>query len=1213
MLGKLRYMGLDVRRLHSDRAGEFTANQVRKWTEDQGIFRTFTDGDGWKSNGRVESEIAVLKRGIKTLLNSAGLADNYWPLAARHFAERRWRQQLTAMNYPVPPLKVFGSKAWAKVKRWEDRSNAWRKARKEVMILGPDATMSSSSQGYYVEDQGGKFFHSADLVEGAEPPQDDEDEEIREEMFPEIEEEGRPPRRLRRKTESESAQLRRMKVEEELVEGRALERGEFQRLQDLEEGWEPVYKVAKELVTENMRLEQELRRMDSLQREEDMEEALEVADQGEVFLQTRTIPLSEVRRDLSKWREAIQEEYGSLTQTGALRPIDAEEAERLRKMAEENHLPYDRLPGKAVFTRKAPSGKYKCRGVACGNYMASRPASETYAGGIDATQVRSILCSAVQNRWAIAGTDIKCAFLQVPTGRKKDVIVIQPPAVFHEAGVVTPQELWHVDGNIYGLTTSPRDWANHRDSTFQSFTWQSDGVPCGLERTKEENLWKLRKEVDGKWVTAGHLAVYIDDLLVTGEQTLVEDFLERVKKEWSVSEPEWCTSDATLRFCGVEVDRLGDGIKIHQESYVRDLLERHGTTGTSTMSSVVTPEEEESVEASDVRLAQVATGELLWLATRSRPDLSFPVAIMCQWAVKRPKGVLRIGEEVRKYLNGSKGMGLSYQPLRAGDHGVEGLQHKPRRRNAIEVFCDASYGSQDFKSTSGFAVFYAGCPVFWLTCRQPFIAMSTAESELLAMMEGVTASRGVSSLVEELEECSCEKYLFSDSSAAIAIVNGSSGSWRTRHLRMRSSILTEAVRNKELYLQHFPGKFLVADGLTKQLSNVLFRRFKDGLNLVEESLKVEEVAVRRLAGGKCEKMERALGLLVTLCGVSEARGVRSEETEEEEGGNWVLVLLVAITLIVWKLVEKVAKEGWRMLTKKEEVSIERLSTQARMPETMGDSVGGWGMCSIEEKVLLPGESVLVRTGIKVEVPWGTRGRLAAGPEMATQNVEVGTGILQKEFREEVKVLLRNGGGKKVIVEKGSVIARLHVEKEVQTSLKEKSSSSSFITEVPSINRLRVSDETPSSSSATKRGSSSTAKRVLSGEWKWIGHGSESMRSLIRRKHEEFPEWIQENPYLEALCEKPSGHVGDLWRCLEGSEGKIVVREHNQSRIKFYVSLDGDIANRPTMSFAWYETGQCEVVYSQRPTATNFKGRWKCFTVCQWGLGLQNAETALGER
>ena len=54
--------------------------------------------------------------------------------------------------------------------------------------------------------------------------------------------------------------------------------------------------------------------------------------------------------------------------------------------------------------------------------------------------------------------------------------------------------------------------------------------------------------------------------------------------------------------------------------------------------------------------------------------------------------------------------------------------------------------------------------------------------------------------------------LFSDSSAALAIVNWSSGgNWRTRHLRA----LAEAGREKELEMQHIPREHLVEDGLTE--------------------------------------------------------------------------------------------------------------------------------------------------------------------------------------------------------------------------------------------------------------------------------------------------------------------------------------------------------------------------------------------------------------
>ena len=77
-----------------------------------------------------------------------------------------------ASSYVIPGGIVEGvwGSGWAKIKWWEDQGNAWRMSRKQVRVMGLDATMSPSSQGYYVMDDQEKFFYSADLVQGAEPP-----------------------------------------------------------------------------------------------------------------------------------------------------------------------------------------------------------------------------------------------------------------------------------------------------------------------------------------------------------------------------------------------------------------------------------------------------------------------------------------------------------------------------------------------------------------------------------------------------------------------------------------------------------------------------------------------------------------------------------------------------------------------------------------------------------------------------------------------------------------------------------------------------------------------------------------------------------------------------------------------------------------------------------------------------------------------------------
>ena len=67
----------------------------------------------------------------------------------------------------------------------------------------------------------------------------------------------------------------------------------------MEEGREVVYQNALELTQENLSLEDELRWLERLEVEQKIEDVSEAAAQEEAVLQTKTIPLTEVRRELT--------------------------------------------------------------------------------------------------------------------------------------------------------------------------------------------------------------------------------------------------------------------------------------------------------------------------------------------------------------------------------------------------------------------------------------------------------------------------------------------------------------------------------------------------------------------------------------------------------------------------------------------------------------------------------------------------------------------------------------------------------------------------------------------------------------------------------------------------------------------------------------------------------------------------------------------------
>ena len=120
---------------------------------------------------------------------------------------------------------------------------------------------------------------------------------------------------------------------------------------------------------------------------------------------------------------------------------------------------------------------------------------------------------------------------------------------------------------------------------------------------------------------------------------------------------------------------------------------------------------------------------------------------------------------------------------------------------------------------------------------------STAEAELVSYCEGLLAGRATEALLcamwgEKVTSNSFERVMYGDNAAAIGLAHGTTtSSWRTRHLRIRSSILKEALDEKQATyggpwkLIHLKGTELVADGCTKPLNGQAFFRFLEDLGL----------------------------------------------------------------------------------------------------------------------------------------------------------------------------------------------------------------------------------------------------------------------------------------------------------------------------------------------------------------------------------------------
>ena len=266
-----------------------------------------------------------------------------------------------------------------------------------------------------------------------------------------------------------------------------------------------------------------------------------------------------------------------------------------------------------------------------------------------------------------------------------------------------------------------------------------------------------------------------------------------------------------VTFCGYEIYKEEKGYGLRQEKYIEELLSRRAG---QPLPKIVEGEDEEHHELGVVREVQAIVGELQWLATRTRPDLSYSSAFVARLVHRRPSYVLKLCHYMLGYLAKYPKMGLSY-----------GEDEQP---GVLQVKAATSYGPphEQYRSVQGVAIYLGSHLLLWTSSRQAFVTLTTAEWELVGYTEALQCAESILALLE-LMQLTVPKVLEGDRRAALAQIHNDGGSWRTRHLRLRAWRLREAMADprSSWRSQHCAGVNLAADGLTKASGGRAHRRF----------------------------------------------------------------------------------------------------------------------------------------------------------------------------------------------------------------------------------------------------------------------------------------------------------------------------------------------------------------------------------------------------
>ena len=171
-----------------------------------------------------------------------------------------------------------------------------------------------------------------------------------------------------------------------------------------------------------------------------------------------------------------------------------------------------------------------------------------------------------------------------------------------------------------------------------------------------------------------------------------------------------------------------------------------------------------------------AVGTLLYLATSTRPDISFTVATLCRFIANPSVKHWNTVKHLLRYLQGTKDTQLVYR------------RDLFDPRNIFTAYCDADHAGNvdNGRSTGGYALLIAGAAVSWSSRLQTITALSTTEAEYVA---AVDAGKEVAWMRQLLHEfgftLSGPSTLAMDNQSAISVAKNPEHHGRMKHLDLR--------------------------------------------------------------------------------------------------------------------------------------------------------------------------------------------------------------------------------------------------------------------------------------------------------------------------------------------------------------------------------------------------------------------------------------------
>ena len=358
-----------------------------------------------------------------------------------------------------------------------------------------------------------------------------------------------------------------------------------------------------------------------------------------------------------------------------------------------------------------------------------------------------------------------------------------------------------LDKAMYGCIESAKLWFDHLRNILVNDMGFSQNVfdQCTFNKT----------DAAGYQVT---IIMHVDDMLITCANKFTLDW---VLDTLALKFPETkCHYGPCVPFLGMDMDFTVPGdVRITMQGAETDILATAGPIGDRETKSPALENlfevnaNSELVGQSDQDWFRSNVAKLLYLGKRARPEILTATSFLATRAAKADEDDLGKLRRVLRYIRDSPNRGIRLSP---GAHGIH-----------VRAYVDAAYGvHMDGKSHTGVSIVLGESgPIFVRSTKQPIVAKSSTESELIATSDSANQVFHVRNFIIAQGHGDQPATIFQDNLSCMALIaKGKSTSMRTRHIQIRYFWVKERVDNGEAVITHMCSEAMgPANALTKPL------------------------------------------------------------------------------------------------------------------------------------------------------------------------------------------------------------------------------------------------------------------------------------------------------------------------------------------------------------------------------------------------------------